>query len=69
MGLSIPHLAVVLAIVILLFGTKHLRNMGADLGGAVKGFRDAMNAGETEKQGVSNPAFPVDKDRTEQVGK
>ncbi len=42
MGISIWQLLIVLAIVALLFGTKRLRNMGSDLGGAVKGFRNAM---------------------------
>ena len=47
MGFSIPHLLVVLAIVIVVFGTKRLRNLGADLGGAIKGFQTAMKEGET----------------------
>ncbi len=42
MGLSIQHLLVVLAIVVLVFGTKSLKNVGADLGDAIKGFRNAM---------------------------
>jgi len=42
MGLSIWHLLVILLIVLLLFGAKHLRTLGSDLGGAVKGFRNAM---------------------------
>ncbi|HBC57416.1 MAG TPA: twin-arginine translocase subunit TatA [Gammaproteobacteria bacterium] len=42
MGISIWQLLIVLAIVALLFGTKRLRNMGSDLGGAVKGFRHAI---------------------------
>ena len=46
MGLSIPHLLVVLAIVMLVFGTKRLRNVGTDLGGAIKGFRNAVKKGE-----------------------
>jgi len=46
MGFSIPHLLVVLAIVIVVFGTKRLRNLGADLGGAIKGFRTAIKDGE-----------------------
>ncbi len=46
MGLSVTHLLVVLAIVIVVFGTKRLRNIGADLGGAIKGFRSAMKEGE-----------------------
>lgn len=39
---SIPQLLIILAIVVLLFGAKRLRNIGADLGGAIKGFRKAM---------------------------
>jgi len=46
MGLSIPHLLVVLAIVILVFGTKRLKNVGADIGDAIKGFRNAVKEGE-----------------------
>jgi sec-independent protein translocase protein TatA len=42
MGLSIWHLLVVLLIVILLFGTKRLSSIGRDLGGALKGFREAV---------------------------
>ncbi|MGZ5077712.1 MAG: Sec-independent protein translocase subunit TatA [Methylobacter sp.] len=49
MGLSVSHLLVVLAIVIVVFGTKRLRNIGADLGGAIKGFRTAMKEGEEDK--------------------
>jgi len=49
MGLSVTHLLVVLAIVIVVFGTKRLRNIGADLGGAIKGFRTAMKEGEEDK--------------------
>jgi sec-independent protein translocase protein TatA len=39
---SIWHWLIVLVIVLLIFGTKKLRNIGADLGGAVKGFKDGM---------------------------
>ena len=45
---SIWHWLIVLLIVLLIFGTKKLRNMGADLGGAVKGFKDGMK-GEGEE--------------------
>lgn len=40
---SIWHWLIVLAVVALVFGTKKLRHLGGDLGGAVKGFKDAMN--------------------------
>lgn len=49
MGLSIPHLLVVLAIVVLVFGTKRLKNVGSDLGDAIKGFRNAVKEGEESK--------------------
>jgi sec-independent protein translocase protein TatA len=52
MGLSVTHLLVVLAIVIVVFGTKRLRNLGADLGGAIKGFRTAIKEGEEGKPAV-----------------
>ncbi|MEQ9510872.1 MAG: Sec-independent protein translocase subunit TatA [Alloalcanivorax xenomutans] len=48
-GISIWQLLIVLAIVVLLFGTKKLRNIGNDLGGAVKGFKDSMRDGENEQ--------------------
>jgi len=48
MGLSTTHLIIFLVIVVLIFGTKKLKNIGTDLGGAVKGFKDGMK-GEGEK--------------------
>ena len=47
-GLSIWHWLIVLVIVMLIFGTKKLRNMGADLGGAVRGFKEGMREGTRE---------------------
>ena len=46
-GFSWIHWVVVLLIVVLVFGTKKLRNIGSDLGGAVKGFKDGMRDGST----------------------
>ncbi|HFD78973.1 MAG TPA: twin-arginine translocase TatA/TatE family subunit [Gammaproteobacteria bacterium] len=48
MGISIWQLLIILAIVLLLFGAKRLRNIGSDLGGAIKGFRQAMREEEDE---------------------
>jgi sec-independent protein translocase protein TatA len=48
MGISIWQLLIILAIVLLLFGAKRLRNVGSDLGGAIKGFKSAMKEGEEE---------------------
>lgn len=45
---SIWHWLIVLVIVMLVFGTKKLRNIGADLGGAVKGFKDGIKEGSTD---------------------
>ncbi|MBI5791250.1 MAG: Sec-independent protein translocase subunit TatA [Rhodocyclales bacterium] len=46
---SIWHWLIVLVIVMLVFGTKKLRNMGSDLGGAVKGFKDGMKEASADK--------------------
>lgn len=48
MGISIWQLLIILAIVLVLFGAKRLRNLGGDLGTAVKGFKNAMKEGEDE---------------------
>lgn len=49
-GISIWQLLIVLAIVIVLFGTKRLKNIGSDLGGAVKGFKKALNTEENNEE-------------------
>ena len=56
MGLSIWQLLIVLVIVILLFGTKRLKNLGSDLGNALKGFKKAVNDdGTTQKDADFSP--------------
>ena len=57
-SLSIWHWVIVLVVVVLIFGTKKLRNVGQDLGGAVKGFKDGM---KSEK--AHPPAKPGDTGR------
>lgn len=47
-GLSIWHWLIVLLVVVLIFGTKKLRNIGQDLGGAVKGFKEGMKSSEAD---------------------
>jgi len=61
-GISIWQLLIVLAIVIMLFGTKRLRTLGSDLGSAVKGFRKSMSDdGEAEQPGEgSEPSEATD---------
>lgn len=59
---SIWHWLIVLVIVALIFGTKKIRNIGADLGGAVKGFKEGMkdpNAKEGEATAAATEAAPV----------
>jgi sec-independent protein translocase protein TatA len=56
---SIWHWLIVLVIVMLIFGTKKLRNMGADLGGAVRGFKDGMREGGGEKSAEAMPPHQV----------
>jgi sec-independent protein translocase protein TatA len=69
---SVWHWLVVLLIVVLVFGTKKLRNLGSDLGGAVKGFKDGMKEGgagadDTATQKTETPTIDVQaKDKTPQ---
>ena len=58
-GISIWQLLIVFVIVILVFGTKKLRNLGGDLGGAVKGFKNAINEDPKKSE--------EDKDATQQA--
>tara|TARA_B100001105_G_scaffold54499_1_gene41386 strand:- start:121 stop:387 length:267 start_codon:yes stop_codon:yes gene_type:complete len=48
-GIGIWQLLIILLIVVMLFGTKKLRNLGSDLGGALKGFKNAVKDDETGK--------------------
>lgn len=61
-GISIWQLVIVLAIVLLLFGSKKLRNIGGDLGSAVKGFKKAVNDGDDAKkiENQEDAAFTAD---------
>ena len=52
---SIWHWLIVLVIVMLVFGTKKLRNIGQDLGGAVKGFKDGMKEANGDQPAAGNP--------------
>ncbi|MGA9421305.1 MAG: Sec-independent protein translocase subunit TatA [Rhodanobacteraceae bacterium] len=61
-GLSIWHWLIVLAIVALIFGTKKLRNMGEDLGSAIKSFRKGLNEGDGQgapEELKADPAAPA----------
>ena len=50
MGFSTTHLIIFLVIIVVIFGTKKLRNIGSDLGGAVKGFKEGMKDGTAPEE-------------------
>lgn len=50
-GISLPHILLLLLIIVLVFGTSKLKNLGKDLGGAIKGFKESM-------KGEDEPAAP-----------
>ncbi len=56
---SIWHWLIVLVIVMLVFGTKKLRNVGQDLGGAVKGFKDGMKEANADQSAENKPVEKV----------
>jgi sec-independent protein translocase protein TatA len=56
---SIWHWLIVLLIVVVVFGTKKLKNMGSDLGGAVKGFKDGMKDGSAGPDAQAAPPAQV----------
>ena len=74
-SMSIWHWLIVLVIIMLVFGTKKLRNIGQDLGGAVKGFKDGVKEGTADtaasaKVGTPGPtetARTIDVDAKEKV--
>ena len=57
--LSIWHWLIVLLVVVMIFGTKKLKNMGSDLGGAVKGFKDGMKDGAADAPTAAAPQQQV----------
>ena len=58
------QLLIILVIVLAIFGTKKLRNLGTDLGGAVKGFRSAMSEAEETADQISDETKDADFDST-----
>ena len=56
---SIWHWLIVLLVVVLIFGTKKLKNIGSDLGGAVKGFKDGVRDGGTTASEAATPPQQV----------
>ena len=65
-GISIWQLLIVLAIVVMIFGTKRLKNIGSDLGGAIKGFKNSMaddGAAESTSDDNSVKSESIEKDQ------
>lgn len=64
---SIWHWLIVLLVIVLIFGTKKLRNIGADLGGAVKGFKEGMRTEEETTRQIKEGGSTIEgevKDKT-----
>jgi sec-independent protein translocase protein TatA len=61
-SLSIWHWLIVLVIIMLVFGTKKLRNIGSDLGGAVKGFKEGVKDGAESATADANASKTIDVD-------
>lgn len=68
MRLGIWELLLILAIVLLLFGTRKLKSLGTDLGSAIKGFRSAMQDGKQETPEEARAADGESKDRDKTSG-
>lgn len=63
-GISWPQILIILAIVVLLFGTKRLRNIGSDLGSAVKGFKKSMAEDDKQQHQQADAELTDDSSKT-----
>lgn len=68
-GISIWQLLIILAIVIMLFGTKRLRTLGSDLGSAVKGFRKSIKDDDSTADGAEKEAEDATRSSGDSSGK
>jgi sec-independent protein translocase protein TatA len=68
MGIGFRELLIILVIALILFGAKKLRNVGSDLGAAVRGFKKAVNEGEDEQTKQLNDLTGKDADFQERAG-
>jgi sec-independent protein translocase protein TatA len=64
-GISIWQLAIVLVIVVLIFGTKRLKSIGSDLGGAIKGFKKSMDDDESKSSDAAQKRLDSDEQDAE----
>jgi len=65
MGFGWQELLIILVIVALIFGTKKLRNIGSDLGGAVKGFKDSVSKEEEETKEENTPSEQISEETSQ----
>ncbi len=68
-GISVWSLLLILAIVVMIFGTRKLRNAGSDVGGAVKNFKEAIKSGDEKASQLKNKAEDVIEDVVDDVVK
>jgi sec-independent protein translocase protein TatA len=68
-GISLTQLVVILAIVLVVFGTKRVKSLGSDLGGAINGFRRALSADDGQSSGRADYAAPPRLIETEETGR
>jgi sec-independent protein translocase protein TatA len=68
MGISVTKLLIVLVIIIVIFGTKRLKNVGGDLGAAIKSFRSAMREEEDKEAAKNEEDKPIDGEVTSKKG-
>jgi sec-independent protein translocase protein TatA len=68
-GIGIWQLLIILVIVLVLFGAKRLRNVGGDLGAAIKGFKTAMKEGESGEEKTKEPEQIESREKTEDTKK
>lgn len=64
-GISIWQLLIIALIIVLLFGTKKLRSLGSDLGGALKGFKSAMKDDEDDAKKTGEQQLEADSDKAD----
>lgn len=60
MGISVTKLLIVLAIIVVIFGTKRLKNVGGDIGAAIKSFRSAIREEEEKEAAKADNEKPID---------
>ncbi len=67
-GISIWQLLIILAIIVMLFGTSRLRNVGSDLGSAIRGFRDSMSKDNAQSDTDGNVEARKEQDSDKPAG-